>query len=160
MGHDMNKSGYPVEWRGQTLYLSDRTDKVKQGFCAFTVNRMLDNARKVLRADHYYQFERSALAHLPNWTTIPDPEVVLAFAEPDADVQMFRLHLDATANDIADAELREIIRAKESDPESDYMRALKLIEAQANPKVSGAYFGSQAPTDGSEPKANSAGQAT
>lgn len=156
----MNKSGHAVEWRGQTLYLSDRTDKVKQGYCRWVANRLLDNARKTLRADRYYSFERSVLAHLPQWTTIPDPEVVTSFAEPDANLQIVRLHLDATIEELPDEELRAFLEAKEADPDSDYMRALKLIEAQADPKVSGAFFGSQAPTDASEPKANSAASAT
>lgn len=155
----MNKTGYPVEWRGQTLYLSDRTDGVKQGYCRWVVNRMLDNARKVLRADHYYQFERSAMAHLPEWTTIPDPEVVLSFSEKDAGIQLLRLHLDATADEIPDDELREFLKVKEADG-SDYDRAMKMILGQADPKASGASSGSQAPTDESEPKPNSAEQAT
>lgn len=131
----MNKSGHPIEWRGQTLHLSERTDKVKQGFCRWVVNRMLDNARATLRADHYYRFERSTLAHLPQWTTVPDAEVVTALSEPDAGIQLLRLHLDATPDEMPDAELREFLAVKEADEDSDYSRAMKIIREQADPKT-------------------------
>jgi len=156
----MNKTGFPVSWRGQTLYLSERTDKVKQGFCAWVANRMCDNARKGMRADHYYAFERSVWAHMPEWTTIPDPEVVTAFGEADAGVQLVRLHLEATVEEMPDDEIKELLAAKESDPDSDYSRAMKRIKESANPKASGASSGSRAPTDASEPKPNCAGSAT
>jgi len=131
----MNKAGHPVEWRGRTLYLSDRTDGVKQAYCRWVANRLLDNARKALRADHYYDFERRVMGHLPQWTTVPDGEVVASFREPDAMRQLVRLHLDATPDDLPDAEIDELIRAKEADPDSDYSRALKLIAEQADPKA-------------------------
>ena len=156
----MNKEGHAVSWRGQTLYLSDRTDKVKQGFVAFAVNRTLDNARAVLRADHYYAFERRLLGHLPEWTTVPDGVVVSALAEPDAMLQLVRLHLGATPEELPDDEIKALIAAKEPDPDSDYSRALRLVAENADPKASGAFFGSQAPKDASEPRPNSAGPAT
>lgn len=131
----MNKAGHPVVWRDQTLYLSDRTDKVKAEYCRFVVNRSLDNARRTLRADHYYEFERRALAHLPQWTTVPDGEVVASFKEPDAMRTLVRLHLDATPEELPDSEIDELIRVKEADPDSDYSRALRLIGEQADPKA-------------------------
>jgi hypothetical protein len=156
----MNKTGYPVEWRGQALYLSDRTDKVKQRFCKWAALRTLDNARETMPGVRYYSFERAMMAHLPQWTTLPDPEVAAAFAEPDAGLQLLRLHLDATPDELPDEELKAFLAAKEADPDSDYMRALRLIEAQENPKAPGACSGSQAPTDGNEPSPNSAGSGT
>jgi hypothetical protein len=152
----MNKTGYPVEWRGQTLYLSDRSDKVKAAFCRHVANRMLDNARETMPAVRYYSFERSVMSHLPEWTTIPDPEVVTGLAEKDAGAVLLRLHLDATRDEITDEELQALIDAKQHDPHSDYSRAMRLINGQADPKAEGASSGSQAPTDASEPRPNSA----
>ena len=153
----MNKTGHPVEWRGQTLYLSDRTDKVRQAFCRHVARRMLENARVTLRAVHYYDFERSVLSHLPQWTTIPDAAVVTGLAEPDAGAVLLRLHLDATPDEIPDSELQALIDAKQGDPDSDYARAMRLINGQADPKASGAGSGSPAPTGASGQWPNSAG---
>lgn len=156
----MNTVGHPVRWRGQTLYLSDRTDRVKFAYCSWVANRTLDNARKVLRADLYYEFERRVMAHLPQWTSVPDGAVVASFQEPDAMRQLVRLHLDAAEDELPDAELDALIAEKSADPDSDYSRALKLIGETADPKASGASSGSRAPTVASEPTPSSAGSPT
>jgi hypothetical protein len=152
-GENLNREGYPVEWRGRTLHLSDLTEKAKQQFCAVVYRTMLGVARSLMDAPNYIRFERSLTAQPPQWTTEADDCVAAALdvAGPH------RAHYHRELNRILfgepemdDAELDELIAAKEADPTSDYCLAMKQVKEAENPKAPRGGRGSPAPTDGSE----------
>lgn len=156
-----NREGYPVEWRGEVLYLSDLTDGVKAAFCAEVYRVMLESARQRMPAAAYFRFEDRLTARPPQWTTLPDECVADALDVSGPYGERFHLSLNRllfglAGHEMADAELRELIDAKGADPAGDYARGMKQVRENSDPKVPTAGGGSPAPTAGSGPTPPSA----
>jgi hypothetical protein len=156
----MNEQGYPVEWRGRKFVASDLTDELKERYCAWLYNHLLDNARARKSASDYLRYENRLTAAPPEWTSLPDDATLASLDKLPGRRQLLRLILslkpETDPDGMSDAEMDELIREKEADPGSDLKRAMNLIRDRADPKAKRAGGGSPARTDESAPTPPSA----
>lgn len=157
----MSDTGYVVRWRGETYSVSDLTDKVKHRYCVWLYGHMLDNAKVYKKAKDFVRFERQLTASPPEWTSLPDFEVLDSFNKPPGRRQLLRLLLDlsddpADPTFMAEEDLEAMVAEKSADPDSDLNRAMRLVGESADPKARGAARSSPAPAAGSEPTPPSA----
>lgn len=147
---------YEVRWRGEVYHASDLTDGLKHRYCQWLYGHMLDNARRFKTAAQYLEFDRKLTASPPEWTSLPGWDVLESFSTTAGRRQLLRLILDVDADRLSDADMDEMVEAKQADPASDLNRAMNLIREAADPKARRAERSSPAPADASGPTPSSA----
>lgn len=160
-------NGYPVRWRGRKLTASDLTDDLKNGYCVWLYNYMLDNARERMTVNAYRAYENQLTAAPPEWTSLPDRSVLAALdpnntrREPKRQLTRMILGLKLPEDDpeagMSEEELDELIAEKSADPDSDLNRAMRLVREGADPKARRGEPGSPPREAESEPTPLSAG---
>lgn len=129
--------GYPVEWRGQTLYLSDLTRGVKKAFVkwakAYLTREGIENLGD--RPEVLNGYLASLYGNVW-WADGPMSDAChKLLSSADGGRQLNRLLFGDSVRHFSDDDLDELLDAKEADPASDYMVAMKIIKEEANPKV-------------------------
>ena len=147
---------YEVKWRGETYHASDLTDELKFRYCQWLYGHMLENAKRYKTAAQYLEFDRKLTASPPEWTSLPDPEVLQSLGKPPGQKALMRIILNLDSDAMNDADFDEMIAAKEADETSDLKRAMKLIKEDADPKAQRGEPGSPRPMVASEPMQPSA----
>lgn len=155
-------STYEIRWRGEVYHASDLTDGLKAKYCVWLYNHMLANARRYKTAADYLAFDRKLTASPPEWTSLPGLDVLESFNTAAGRRQLIRLILDLPAVEddpergMTDADLDEMVTAKEAEQGSDLERAMALIRDAADPKAPRGGRSSPAPAAGSAPTPPSA----
>ena len=142
-------NGYPVAWRGETLYMGSLTKAVKDAFVKWAKPAILTEARETLSMAEYMEFRQEVLAanlkrkddkdHAPNggiyWSANPSMAIATALATDAGAIQFNRLLFGDQVKDWPDDKLWEMLQEKDADPNSDWRLAIDLIWEESDPKV-------------------------
>jgi len=152
-------TGYPIEWRGQTLMLGELTIEVKEAFCNWLRPRLLKHAKRLMEPMEYLNYRESLIASEASsddddeeeggilfWTTKPSMSVATAFSTRRGAIYLNRLLFGDGVKDWTDAQIWELIKAKDKDPDSDYRIAWDLIWDTQDPKAQKGSEPSPVPT--------------
>ncbi len=152
----MSEQTYPVEWKGQTLYLRDVSIGIKNGFVAYT--------KLELTADAIATVGKLAPEQLPGILAGMLPKcwwgdggmsgpVYETLHSPKGARHLNRLLFGDSVKRMSDADIEEMMIEKEREPTSDYMVAMQFIREDADPKKAG-------PATGADQKAGTSSTAT
>jgi hypothetical protein len=131
-----HRDDYPVEWKGETLFISQITIGIKQAFCNWLTKSMVESALQTYGKDtpEFTDFQTKLFASPPKWGTVPSKAVVASLNSEDGQFYMSRLLLGVTTEKISDTELYELLASKDND-DSDLVVAMKLVKENADPKA-------------------------
>jgi hypothetical protein len=136
---------YPVSWKSQTYTLSDLTVGHKEDFCSWLIDHLIEQAERRLRKrPDLLQDQITAIMGGQVWwgDAVMSAAVAHSLSSEAGALKLNRLLFGDSVKGLSDADLAALIDAKEADPASDYMVAMKRLRGGSDPK---------APTPGTGP---------
>jgi hypothetical protein len=128
-------NGYPVKWKEETLLMGELTKAVKDAFVKWVKPRVLKEASETLKPNEYVAFRQEVMAGGVFWSAVPSMAVAVAMAQEEGSIYLNRLLFGKQVEHWTDAELWEMLQAKDEDEKSDYRIAFDLIWENSDPKA-------------------------